>query len=261
MLRRRRPLILLILLLTVLPIAFLWYRQSAPPAPGLADTPSFDVDSVRALTWTDHGRSWTGERADLLESLARVRLVPNSIPSRQDVSVTLAFTDGSQWTGVYGDGRFVWTEGQLRGRGFATDRDLDALFQEGEFVFRNRNWLWCTGRVMRLEFEVGGRTLGLRDTHHGWRGQRDGRDATVDTAKLDSWLKGHCEIRVDRYRDLRAYPLDSSTGSVRFVAHFLDGGRIELREKDGLWAIGAQPFAFRSQGWDEAVKELGTTID
>lgn len=245
----------------------------------IAEGFNFHPDAVHSFSWTAGGKTFSFKRTgrgqpwtpdvdqeavqNKLNLLGTVKAEDGfSGGASGDVVLEVGFAPGNEWKGVYSGGSFAWISGTKKGKGFRADKDLEALFAEGSRAFDNRTWNWCTSRPKNLLVQPpGSKPFALEEEKGTWWYSDKSLPNRVraDATTVEKWLGKYCQMKIDRYRDIKNFPASPDLTVDMFIVVFADGSKLELRHTDDVWLKPGTDFAFTSRAFESALSELEKT--
>lgn len=154
------------------------------------------------------------------------------------VAFTVGFAGTHVWSGIYGDGRFVWQDGDMEGLGFEVKGDDKDVLEEASFAFVPHVWGFCQTKPAKLEFTQPDLGILLEKTKKGWSAVKNGKPAKVAAKDIDGWLMQSCRVPVDVFKDLERYPLPPTlVPEGTFIVTADDGTKLQAVKQAGFWKL------------------------
>lgn len=128
-------------------------------------------------------------------------------PAAAGMTFLVGFGGTQIWSGLYGEGKFVWQEGEMEGLGFEVKGDAQDVMEEASFAFVPHVWNWCPSKPKQISITGPDVSIVLERGKKGWVGVKSVKVAKVDSKAIDNWLLQSCRVTVDYFKDLERYPL------------------------------------------------------
>jgi hypothetical protein len=236
-------------------VAFLVFILWPRPTLHLARRFEFSPDRVMGVNWKVGGESYSYTRATphsgwlpAVEStnlqsrlnLFSIAAFRKTSPPKTQVEVELVFSPDDIWKGIYGNGKFAWTEGEKKGLGFEMEPKYTHLFEEGVYSFATHRWTWCSGHpsILRVHFHDEDFTVFLRN--HVWTFKQNGKEAKLDATGIEKWLAQACEVQVEYFRDLKNFPIGMALEEGSIDVEWESGGKIRFPLKKDFFVVNDQ---------------------